>query len=101
MKYSKKIVSIQHLRGLAAISVLGAHTFWGFGDIGVDLFFVISGFIMFYIIDLKPNKSSISLFFDRYLRIAPIYYLFICFIWFYKNNRFKPNYSKFDFRKIF
>jgi len=76
MKYSKKIVSIQHLRGLAAISVLGAHTFWGFGDIGVDLFFVISGFIMFYIIDLKPNKSSISFFFDRYLRIAPIYYLF-------------------------
>lgn len=72
----KTIVSIQHLRALAAISVLGAHTFWGFGDIGVDLFFVISGFIMFYIIDLKPNKSSTSFFLDRYLRIAPIYYLF-------------------------
>jgi len=72
----KTLVSIQHLRALAAISVLGAHTFWGFGDIGVDLFFVISGFIMFYIIDLKPNKSSTSFFLDRYLRIAPIYYLF-------------------------
>ncbi len=72
----KKIISIQHLRAIAAISVLGAHTFWGFGDIGVDLFFVISGFIMFYIIDLRPNKSSLSFFLDRYLRIAPIYYLF-------------------------
>lgn len=38
MNNKNKIVSIQHLRALAAISVLGAHTFWGFGDIGVDLF---------------------------------------------------------------
>ena len=76
MNNRRKIISIQHLRAVAAISVLGAHTFWGFGDIGVDLFFVISGFIMFYIIDLRPNKSSVSFFLDRYLRIAPIYYLF-------------------------
>ena len=33
--------------------------FWGFGDIGVDLFFVISGFIMFYIIE-KPSLNAIN-----------------------------------------
>tara|TARA_B100002019_G_scaffold281407_1_gene285415 strand:- start:6698 stop:7678 length:981 start_codon:yes stop_codon:yes gene_type:complete len=79
----EKIVSIQHLRAIAAIAVIGAHTFWGFGDIGVDIFFVISGFIMFYIIDLNPKKNPITFFFDRYFRIAPLYYLFtILFVWF-------------------
>jgi len=71
----EKIISIQYLRAAAAIAVVGAHTFWGFGAEGVDLFFVISGFIMFYIIGNTPKKSAISFFLDRYFRIAPMYYL--------------------------
>ena len=30
---------------------------------------------MFYIIDNLPNKPATNFFFDRYLRIAPMYYL--------------------------
>lgn len=71
----EKIISIQYLRAVAAIAVVGAHTFWGFGAEGVDLFFVISGFIMFYIIESMPEKSAKSFFLDRYFRIAPMYYL--------------------------
>lgn len=71
----EKIVSIQYLRAAAAIAVVGAHTFWGFGGEGVDLFFVISGFIMFYIIESRPEKSAKSFFLDRFFRIAPMYYL--------------------------
>ena len=71
----QKIVPIQYLRAVAAIAVVGAHTFWNFGAEGVDLFFVISGFIMFYIIDSRPEKSAKSFFLDRYLRIAPMYYI--------------------------
>lgn len=61
-----KIVVIQYMRALAALAVVGAHTFWGFGAEGVDLFFVISGFIMFLIIDAVPNKLALSFFLDRY-----------------------------------
>ena len=71
----QKIVSIQYLRAIAAISVVGSHTFWGFGAEGVDLFFVISGFIMLYVIENNPNKSAFEFFADRYFRIAPMYYL--------------------------
>ena len=72
----EKIHSIQYLRAIAAIAVVGAHTFWGFGSEGVDLFFVVSGFIMFYLIEAVPSKSATSFFLDRYFRIAPMYYLF-------------------------
>ena len=71
----EKIIAIQYLRAAAAIAVVGIHTFWGFGAEGVDLFFVISGFIMFYIIGSMPKKSAVSFFLDRYFRIAPMYYL--------------------------
>jgi exopolysaccharide production protein ExoZ len=74
-KYMEKIISIQYLRAAAAIAVVCAHTFGGFGAEGVDLFFVISGFIMFYIIESMPEKSAKSFFLDRFFRIAPMYYL--------------------------
>jgi exopolysaccharide production protein ExoZ len=70
------IVGVQYLRAIAAIAVVGTHTFLPFGAEGVDLFFVISGFIMFYVLDKQNSKSCIDFFLDRFFRIAPLYYLF-------------------------
>lgn len=64
--------SIQCLRAIAAIGVVLFH----FGDIaigagGVDLFFVISGFIM---ASVMRGKSSGQFLADRAWRILPLYY---------------------------
>lgn len=70
--------SIQILRGIAAVMVVAFHVL-GFqiGSCGVDIFFVISGFIMFH-----TNRRGFGLagapflfFKRRILRIAPLYWL--------------------------
>jgi len=86
------IKSIQYLRGIAAIAVVFRHLsersekfniiaegFNGddIGLWGVDLFFVISGFIMVYI--TKKNQANhkyvINFWLRRFLRISPLYYI--------------------------
>ena len=73
------LYSIQYLRAIAALMVVANHVLtYPFnietGEQGVDIFFVISGFIMLYIMD--KNKRSWSEFLSsRLLRIAPLYYL--------------------------
>lgn len=96
---SKKLESIQALRGIAALMVMFFHFKWILygekyfdigrvlflnGAIGVDLFFVISGFIMAYNTDsskngLNPVKRFLT---NRAVRILPVYYvlLFITFL---------------------
>ncbi len=88
----KELKNIQVLRFLAAFLVVFAHVpmsqfsgagikedFFGFGAIGVDIFFVISGFIMFYI--AKNTKYGIgnaaSFLIKRILRVVPLYWLFL------------------------
>ncbi len=81
------IVSVQYLRGIAALMVVYAHIttqvlryggidlpFSKFGHFGVDLFFVISGFIMW---ETTFNKQMTAwTFFSRRLaRIVPVYWL--------------------------
>lgn len=84
-----KIKTIQALRALAAISVISYHIIFiminrigysinsfEFGAIGVDLFFVISGFIMVYTNDQsfeKPNAAKVFLL-KRLIRIVPLYW---------------------------
>lgn len=49
MAQPRTLVSIQYLRGLAALAVVAMHMGWTrttVGAAGVDLFFVISGFII-------------------------------------------------------
>jgi exopolysaccharide production protein ExoZ len=72
-----RLTSIQALRGAAALAVVAYHAGHRSGlpvpgAFGVDVFFVISGFIMMYV----TNDASKPLPFlrDRLLRIAPTYW---------------------------
>lgn len=93
-----KIESIQILRGLAALSVVLFHyryylvpdgssvavpnILFGWGAIGVDLFFVISGFIMVYITNGKTGgmRASLEFIVNRLIRILPTYYIVLLFV---------------------
>jgi exopolysaccharide production protein ExoZ len=68
------IYSIQYLRALASILGVCAHTLGYWGNQGVDIFFVISGYIMMYLI-ANTHRTAGIFFLARYLRIAPLYYL--------------------------
>lgn len=87
-----KLSNIQALRGIAALLVVFTHlpamevkhggeqflpAFTRFGISGVDLFFVISGFIMVYVTwDQSRNvKNSLKFLFTRLTRIYPIYWV--------------------------
>lgn len=64
--------SIQTLRGIAALLVLAEHIrFFARGAFGVDIFFVISGFIIM----LTTHHSTEYFLRKRLLRIVPFYYL--------------------------
>lgn len=75
-------------RGIAIIAVLISHYFSQFnicklGWIGVDIFFVLSGFLISNIL-LTSKKNEKIIFFNfylrRFLRIIPVYFLFLlCF----------------------
>ncbi|MEO6283912.1 MAG: acyltransferase [Dyadobacter sp.] len=65
--------SIQILRAIAALLVVFAHFEFvkpAVGSFGVDIFFIISGFIMAYIIDKNPD----AFLYRRLVRIVPIYW---------------------------
>jgi exopolysaccharide production protein ExoZ len=72
------IVSLQLLRFLAAACVLLTHArgeYEGltlFGAFGVDVFFIISGFIIYVITDKGPSNYLVK----RFIRIVPMYWLF-------------------------
>lgn len=71
---SSKIQSLQILRALAATSVVYLHIGcepW-FGGFGVDIFFVLSGFVMCYITD--SGESGKEFFLRRIARIVPLYW---------------------------
>ena len=78
--------SIQYLRALAALGVVlihgstsllphdGALLPLNIGNAGVDLFFIISGFLMFY---TTANKtvSTLDFYVKRMIRVVPMYFL--------------------------
>ncbi len=76
------IGNLQLLRGVAAIGVVFYHTAYLLGgghhtDLrGVEMFFVISGFIMCYISQNDPA----SFFLKRIVRIVPLYWLCTAFV---------------------
>jgi exopolysaccharide production protein ExoZ len=88
-----KLNSIQYLRAAAALLVVYCHSidiqknfgdlrqshfFYleNFGAIGVDIFFVISGFIISYISQTQSGaNAAIEFSKKRWLRVAPVYYV--------------------------
>lgn len=89
----KTVVSIQYLRGLAAMMVVYHHAIskiWymnpepfipysGFGGAGVDIFFVISGFIM-WVTTASKSSSPAYFWYRRIIRVVPLYWFFILII---------------------
>jgi exopolysaccharide production protein ExoZ len=72
-------LSIQYLRGLAALGVLLFHASqragaaFGMGAAGVDIFFVISGFIM-WTVSARKATGPVDFLLRRAGRIAPLYW---------------------------
>ncbi len=93
---NKNFYSIQALRALAAVLVMCFHfredinksvaglgdRLFLKGDIGVDLFFLISGFIIYYITnnDNKGIESARIFFIKRFCRVFPPYFVITLFV---------------------
>jgi exopolysaccharide production protein ExoZ len=73
-----RLYSIQYLRALAATAVIIFHTgvsaFGYIGNAGVDIFFVISGFVMWMVTISRPQPPG-HFFLNRLLRIVPMYWI--------------------------
>jgi exopolysaccharide production protein ExoZ len=84
------VSNIQVLRAFAALAVTWRHLLMWFetdpgygllhvGRAGVDIFFVISGFIMFHTTQ-SNDRTTVRFWTDRVIRIAPLYWLMTLFI---------------------
>ncbi|WP_246732717.1 MULTISPECIES: acyltransferase family protein [Rhizobium] len=98
------VYSIQYLRAIAAIAVTFFHVAFIFGwdfvpmAAGVDLFFTISGFIMWTISDARPT-TSLRFIKNRVQRVLPIYW--ICTILFLVAATASPkNYDHLTFNTV-
>lgn len=87
-----RYLGIQALRYIAAILVVISHTtqafnihitklgpdiYWHTGTVGVDIFFVISGFVMYTSSEALPDgrHSSLTFLIKRLIRIVPLYWI--------------------------
>lgn len=95
-KINQPLYSIQFLRAVAAYLVVAMHAteamavkmsnnphdFWHYGSFGVDIFFVISGFIMEYLAKdthLNPTlklNAALTFLKKRFIRIVPLYWFY-------------------------
>ncbi|MCB1384242.1 MAG: acyltransferase [Notoacmeibacter sp.] len=80
------LFSVQYLRAIAAWMVVFFHltaslaratgipAVFTLGAIGVDVFFVLSGFLMAMIVD-RSHETGLTFLLRRFIRIAPLYYV--------------------------
>lgn len=75
-----KLFGIQYLRAVAALAVVVFHAaersgqHFAVGMAGVDIFFVISGFVMWVLASTRPVSTGVF-YRDRLLRVAPLYWI--------------------------
>jgi exopolysaccharide production protein ExoZ len=87
----QQLLSLQYLRAVAAILVVFHHvrnppnglfnpiSHWDFGQAGVDMFFLISGYIMY---SVARTQQPISFLRRRIIRIVPLYWIATLFLYF-------------------
>jgi peptidoglycan/LPS O-acetylase OafA/YrhL len=76
-----RFLELDAMRGIAALSVVLCHTIWKpifdlgikFGITGVDLFFIISGFVIS--MTLERSKNIRAFIFNRFARLFPTYWV--------------------------
>lgn len=77
---------IQYLIGIAAILVVFAHFRFipglNGGAIGVDIFFILSGYIM-SLTSVKYTKNRLIFIKERFIRVYPLYFFFLLMISFF------------------
>jgi len=89
---ARRIPELDGIRGIAIILVIGCHyevfarQIWGlpkFGWVGVDIFFVLSGFLITSVLlNLRGRDDSFRFFYDRRVRrILPPYIIFMVLIY--------------------
>ncbi len=94
LSHMGNIASIQYLRGVAALLVVYYHSLnflkdvprsFYFGYQGVDVFFVISGFIIAHSTVKVQGHSSFRVVFDfwvrRFIRVVPLYWIALGIEW--------------------
>lgn len=93
---SKKIESIQLFRGIAVLMVIAFHfrqylngvyaqndlgdRLFGLGEMGVDIFFVISGFIIVYSSKNALANTAFEFSIKRFFRLYPVYIITFAFL---------------------
>jgi len=85
MSHQHKFVTLDALRGIAALFILTRHTssYWGgvsfpHSYLAVDLFFMLSGFVISHAYDRKLTSKTMTLgsfFITRLIRLYPLYLL--------------------------
>ncbi|WP_245677546.1 acyltransferase family protein [Candidatus Arsenophonus triatominarum] len=89
---NKKLDAIQFLRGISVLLVIAFHfrqylnnvylqvdigdRLFGLGEVGVDIFFVISGFVIVYSSINKKNNTTLEFSLKRFFKLYPVY----CFV---------------------
>ena len=70
-----KLKSLQILRFISATSVIYLHIFFNpnFGSFGVDIFFVLSGFVIALVVSNKQSAKVFAI--NRLTRVVPLYWL--------------------------
>ncbi|KAJ0399771.1 hypothetical protein P43SY_010558 [Pythium insidiosum] len=114
---SNKIPCLDGLRGLAAYFVIVQHSHWGdrnFGAYGVDIFFVLSSFLLTMLFDKKVRQlidrrarwyswvfALLDYFQRRFLRVYPLFFAVATLLWILPNDTRKHYWGDIDQRAPF